>query len=95
MEIVGSQVSIFCCSWLRAALLFKDMTSLSDGFVKRSVSNSSDEEDFRDTEKPAGVRDWGFPPAEEVPFSSYLLIFASFPHGTAFSHSFFFCLRSR
>ncbi|KAL6730418.1 hypothetical protein Aduo_001396 [Ancylostoma duodenale] len=42
----------------------------SHSFVKRSVSTSSDEEDSRDTEKPAGVRDWDFPAAEEEPLNS-------------------------
>ncbi|EPB77511.1 hypothetical protein ANCCEY_03420 [Ancylostoma ceylanicum] len=41
----------------------------SRSFVKRSVSTSSDEEDSRDTEKPAGVRDWDFPAAEEEPLN--------------------------
>ncbi|KHJ94104.1 hypothetical protein OESDEN_05967 [Oesophagostomum dentatum] len=38
----------------------------SRGFVKRSLSTSSDEETARDTEKPAGVRDWEFPAEEET-----------------------------
>ncbi|RCN45528.1 hypothetical protein ANCCAN_08457 [Ancylostoma caninum] len=42
----------------------------SHSFVKRSVSTSSDEEDSRDTEKPAGVRDWDFPAAQEEPLNS-------------------------
>ncbi|VDM70289.1 unnamed protein product [Strongylus vulgaris] len=35
-------------------------------FVKRTVSSSSEEEISRDTEKPAGVRDWDFPAEEAV-----------------------------
>ncbi|KAK6729738.1 hypothetical protein RB195_006656 [Necator americanus] len=36
------------------------------GFLKRTVSSSSDEEVLRDTEKPAGVRDWDFPVEKDL-----------------------------
>lgn len=38
----------------------EDLNFVSDRFVKRSVSTSSDEADQPDSEQPAGVRDWEF-----------------------------------